>query len=76
MDESYIHQDYHRNDDSLCDPNNDQNLQYGRAPAKGRLYYFAATIQSPDPRGDVLTGLVPGTGCVFCLQRTGGHVRD
>ena len=52
MDESYIHQHYNRNNDSMWNPNDDQDLQYGKAPAKGRRYCFAAAIKGPDPMGN------------------------
>ncbi|KAG7337515.1 hypothetical protein IV203_018961 [Nitzschia inconspicua] len=69
LDESYIHEHYHRNDDSLWDPIDDQDIPYSKAPAKGKRYCFAAAIQGPDPRvvqHDGLTkerkaGLVPNT---------------
>lgn len=84
MDESYIHEHYHRNDDSIWDPNDDQDVQMSKAPAKGRRYCFAAAIQGPDPRvveHDGLplerkAGLVPGTVWAFCPQKKGAHTGD
>ena len=76
LDESYIHQHYHQFDDSLWDPNDEQDVQVSRFPAKGRRYCFAAAIQGPDPsvcvteasEKQVLAGLVPGTLWSFCPQ--------
>ena len=78
LDESYIHQHYHRFDDSLWDPNDEQDVQISRSPVKGRRYCFVAAIQGPDPRvcatamseKAVLAGLVPGSVWTFCPQ---GH---
>eukprot|EP00977_Amphora_coffeiformis_P020022 scaffold7808_cov184-Amphora_coffeaeformis.AAC.1 len=50
LDESYIHQHYHKSDDSLYDPNDDQDVQYGKRPAKVNRYCFLAAIQGPNPR--------------------------
>jgi hypothetical protein len=83
MDESYIHKHYHRNDDSLWDPNDDQDIVSTRAPAKGRRYYFCAAIQGLDPRVDPSTatlevrpGHIPGSILAFCPQRKGDHQGD
>jgi len=84
LDESYIHEHYHRNDDSLWDPNDDQDVQLSKAPAKGRRYCFAAAIQGPDPRvveheglpPERKAGLVPGTVWAFCPQKKGAHTGD
>ena len=73
MDESYIHQHYNHNDDSIWDPNNDQDIQVGRNNYKGARYCFAAAIQGPNPRlnpTDVpnktdLAGLVPNSVWIF-----------
>ena len=80
LDESYIHHHYRRDDDSLYDPNDEQDIQVGKSPAKGRRYCFAAAIQGPDPRvvnpNDPNTpleskaGLVPGSFWRFCPQST------
>jgi transposase len=50
LDESYIHQHYHKCDDSCWDPNDEQDLQIGKRPAKGNCYCFLCAIQGPDPR--------------------------
>lgn len=50
MDESYIHQHYKKEKDSLWDPNDEQDIQTGKSPAKGRRFCFACAIQGPDPR--------------------------
>ena len=50
LDESYIHQHYHKNDDSCWDPNDEQDIQVGKAPAKGNRYCFLCAIQGPNPR--------------------------
>lgn len=82
LDESYIHQHYHRNDDSLWDPSDDQDIQVGKAPAKGRRYCFAAAIQGSNPRVAVTieakdkAGLVDGTVWAFCPQKTADHQGD
>ena len=49
-DESYIHEHYHRNDDSIWDPNDEQDLQTSKDKHKGRRYCFCAAIQGPNPR--------------------------
>ena len=82
MDESYIHEHYHRNNDSIWDPNDDQDIQFGKAPAKGRRYCFAAAIQGPNPcvSDAVLNqdkaGLVPGSVWAFCPQKAKDHGGD
>lgn len=82
LDESYIHQHYHRNDDSIWDPSDEQDMQIGKAPAKGRRYCFAAAIQGPNPQVDNpvndgdKAGLIDGTVWIFCPQKKGAHVGD
>jgi transposase len=84
LDESYIHEHYHRNDDSLWDPNDDQDVTFAKAPAKGRRYCFLAAIQGPCPllvAGDPVTseekaGLVAGSVWAFCLRQKRGHQGD
>ena len=82
LDESYIHQHYHRNDDSIWDPGDEQDVQMSRAPAKGRRYCFAAAIQGPNPsiNNPVLAvdkaGLVAGSVWAFCPQKSGDHKGD
>jgi hypothetical protein len=63
-DESYIHEHYHRNEDSLFDPDNDEDVIYQKEKHKGRRYCFCAAIQGPNPRVEAtepeeLAGLVP-----------------
>ena len=48
MDESYVHKNYCRHDDSLYDPNDEQDLQTV-AIHKGRRYCFIAAIIDADP---------------------------
>lgn len=48
LDESYVHQNYARHDDSLFDPNNEQDLQV-TVKHKGRRYCFIAAIIDDDP---------------------------
>eukprot|EP00977_Amphora_coffeiformis_P004592 scaffold992_cov175-Amphora_coffeaeformis.AAC.1 len=50
LDESYIHQHYHKCDDSLFDPQDDEDVQHGKQPAKGNCYCFLAAIQGPNPQ--------------------------
>ena len=82
MDESYIHEHYHKCDDSCWDPNDDQDIMMSKAPAKGRRYCFAAAIQGPDPRvespstPEERAGLVPNTVWAFCPQKKGDHQGD
>jgi hypothetical protein len=82
LDESYIHHHYHRNDDSLWDPNDEQDIQVGKPSAKGRRYCFLAAIQGADPRvEEALTpkekaGIVPGTVWMFCPTKKGSHTGD
>ena len=47
MDESYIHKNYQRHDDSLFDPNDEQDLEV-KAMHKGRRYCFVAAIIDED----------------------------
>ena len=53
MDESYIHKNYHRHDDSLFDPNDEQDLKR-IAQNKGKRYCFIAAIIDDDQSPDVL----------------------
>ena len=53
MDESYIHKNYHRHDDSLFDPNDEQDLER-IAEHKGQRYCFIAAIIDDDKSPDVL----------------------
>jgi hypothetical protein len=48
-DESYIHEHYHRNEDSIFDPEDDQDVIYQKEKHKGRRYCFCAVIQGPNP---------------------------
>jgi len=50
LDESYIHQHYKKDADSIWDPNDDQDLQVGKLPNKGNRYCFLCAIQGPNPR--------------------------
>mgnify|MGYP005854614081 CR=1 FL=1 len=47
LDESYIHQHYNKNEDSVYDPNDEQDLQVGKQPHKGNRYCFLCAIQGP-----------------------------
>ena len=49
LDESYIHQHYKKNEDSLWDPNDDQDIQYEKEKHKGNRYCFLCAIQGPNP---------------------------
>jgi hypothetical protein len=83
-DESYIHEHYHRNEDSLWDPNDDQDVIYQKEKHKGRRYCFCAAIQGPDPRVVVeahqepedKAGMVPGSIWAFCPQKKSNHQGD
>jgi hypothetical protein len=74
LDESYIHEHYHRFDDSLWDRTDDQDVQIGKMKHKGCRYCFFAAIQGTDPRlEDPITcvekgGLVRGSLWAFCPQ--------
>ena len=48
LDESYIHQHYKKNTDSLYDPNDEQDLQVGKEKNKGHRYCFLCAIQGPN----------------------------
>lgn len=50
LDESYIHQHYKKDVDSLYDPNDEQDLQVGKDQNKGNRYCFLCAIQGPNPR--------------------------
>ena len=76
LDESYIHEHYHRFDDSLWDPSDDQDVQVGKMKHKGRRYCFLAAIQGEDPRVEQPSsirmekaGLVHGSLWTFCPQK-------
>jgi hypothetical protein len=79
MDESYIHEHYHCNDDSICDPTDKQDVQIGKNPAKGRRYCFAAAFTGPNPKVENPTqaedkaGLVPRTVWSFCPRQWKDH---
>jgi hypothetical protein len=66
-DESYIHEHYHRNEDSLFDPEDDQDVIYQKEKHKGRRQCFCAAIKGPNPLVEApeepedLAGLVPGS---------------
>jgi transposase len=81
-DQSYIHEHYHRNDDSIWDPNDEQDVQYSKDKHKGRRYCFAHAIQGANPRVEEPTlptdkpGLVPGALWAFCPQKKGDHQGD
>jgi hypothetical protein len=80
-DESYIHEHYHCNEDSLFDPNNEQDVIYQKEKHKGRRYCFCAAIRGPNPLGeeateDDKTGLVPGSVWAFCPQKKSNHQGD
>jgi hypothetical protein len=82
LDESYIHQYYNRMDDSIWDPNDDQDIQFGKDKHKGKRYCFLCAIQGPNPasRDDTLpsnkAGLVPGSIFMFCPNSTKDHKGD
>jgi hypothetical protein len=82
MDESYIHEHYHHNEDSLYDLEDDKDVIYQKEKHKGRRYCFCAAIQGPNPRveatdaEDLLAGLVPGSIWAFCPQKKGDHLGD
>ena len=50
VDESYIHEHYHWNDNLLWDPKDNQDVHESKAKAKGRRYCFACAIQGPSPK--------------------------
>ena len=81
LDESYIHEHYHRNDDSIWDPNDEQDVMYKKTPAKGRRYCFAAAIAGAKPgstsdRIEDKAGLIPGSVWAFCPQKKSDHKGD
>lgn len=47
LDESYIHQHYRKDAESIWDPNDEQDLQIGKLPNKGNRYCFLAAIKGP-----------------------------
>lgn len=47
MDEPYIHKNYHRQDDSLFDPNGEPDVQT-KAQHKGKRYCFIAPLVDDD----------------------------
>ena len=55
LDESYIHQHYHKRNDSLLDPL-DEELQEDKQPEKGARYCFLAALQGPKPTAFQSTG--------------------
>jgi hypothetical protein len=81
-DESYIHEHYHRNEDSLFDPDDDEDVIYQKEKHKGRRYSFYTATQGPNPiveapeEPEDLAGLVPGSIWAFCLQKKSDHQGD
>jgi hypothetical protein len=80
-DGSYIHEQYHRNDeDSLFDRDDDEDVIYQKEKHKGHRYCFCAAIQGPNPLGgkasEHLAGLLPGSIWAFCPQKKGDHLGD
>jgi transposase len=83
LDESYIHEHYHRFDDSLWDPSDEQDLEVGKRKHKGRRYCFLAAIEGADPRVDQPSpiakekgGLVRGSLWYFCPQKKSDSTGD
>ena len=82
LDESYIHEHYNRMNDSIWDPNDDQDIQLGKDKHKGRRYSFLCAIQGPNPASidDTLPSnkarLVPGSIFAFCPNNTKDHKGD
>jgi len=70
LDESYIHEHYHRLEESIWDPNDDQDLQC-KLPHKGQRYCFIAAIQGPHPQNMKKdpAGMVPGSLWYFCPNK-------
>ena len=54
IDESYIHKNYHRHDDSIFDLNDEQDLET-KAQHKGKRYCFIAAIIDDDRRPEVMS---------------------
>ena len=54
MYESYIHKNYHRYDDSIFDPNDEQDLE-AKAQHKGKWYRFITAIIEDDRCPDMMT---------------------
>jgi len=81
-DKSYIHEHYNQNDDSIGDPNDEQDVQYGKGKHKGRRYCFAHAMQGANPRVAVQVlqedkaSLVPGAEWTFCPQKKGDRQGD
>jgi hypothetical protein len=83
-DESYIHEHYHCNEDSLFDPEDDQDVIYQKEKHKGRRYCFCAAIQDSDPcvvvephqEPEDKAGMVPGLIWAFCPQKKSNHQGD
>lgn len=81
-DQSYIHEHYHRNDDSIWDPNDEQDVTTSKEQFKGRRYCFAHAIWGANPAVEEPTqavdkaGLVPGAMWAFCPQKKGDHQGD
>jgi hypothetical protein len=82
MDESYIHEHYHCNEDSLFDPEDNKDVIFQKEKHKGRGYCFCAAIQGPNPRvaeateAEDLAGLVPGSIWAFSPQKKSDHQGD
>lgn len=81
-DESYIHEHYKGADDSIWDPNDEQDVKTAKDKHKGRRYCFCAAIQGPNPRAAVpvlnedKAGVVPGSIWAFCPQKKKDHQGD
>ena len=61
-DESYCHHHYNRNNESVWDPGDKEDIIFEKQPNKGCRYCFASAIQGPDPRVENLSFLINRQG--------------
>ncbi len=73
LDESNIHHHHNKFDESVWDPDDDEDRQQGKMQHKGERFCFIAAIQGPDPRADNPTTLQEKAGLGRPRKRTVGR---
>jgi transposase len=84
LDESYCHHHYlWKPSETIYDPNDDQDIKFGKDPAKGERYCFLCAIQGPSPMAEersqlqgVAGGVVPLSLWLFSPTRRDHHKGD
>ena len=76
LDKSHIHEHCNWNDDSLWDPNDEEDPQHGKSKNKEHCHCFFAAIQGASVDGLEPAGLVQNSVWRFCLQKKGDSEGD